>query len=377
MPKRACGEHHPLIVEAGHQHVDAVADRAQHVLLRHLAVGEHQLRGVGAAHAELVELLRRGKALEAFLDDEGGNAAAAGGAVGLGIDHQRVGDRPVGDPHLGAVEHVAVAFLVGAGAHRHHVGAGIGLRHGKRADMLAGDQLGQVFALLRLGAVAADLVDAEIGMGAIGQADRGRGARDLLHRHAMVQIAKGGAAIFFFHGDAVQAERAHLRPQLAREHIVAVDGVGARRDAVMGEIGDALAQHVDVGPEAEIEARPGIGDHDTAHFCLRMISSENRFPLFGIMRVPRRGARTTKLYNPLRSGCQRLGQRCRAARTARALGLGQQPVDRLGRRRLGEQDSPASRRSRRAAAAPAAPRSPRPRPGRSARARGRARRSPG
>ena len=133
--------------------------------------------------------------------------------------------------------------------------------------MLAGNQLGQIFALLRVGAVAADLVDAEIGMRAVGQADRGGGARDLLHRHAMGEIAEAGAAVFLFHRDAVQAERAHLRPQLAREHIVAVDLVGARRDAVLGEVADGLAQHVDVGAEAEIEARPGIGDR---HFALRM-----------------------------------------------------------------------------------------------------------
>ena len=56
--------------------------------------------------------------------------------------------------------------------------------------MFAGDQLGQIFALLRLAAVAADLVDAEIGMRAVGQADRGGSARNLLHGDAMMQIAE-------------------------------------------------------------------------------------------------------------------------------------------------------------------------------------------
>jgi hypothetical protein len=46
--------------------------------------------------------------------------------VGLGIDDQRVGLRPVGDPHLRAVEHIAVAVLLGAQAHRDDVGAGAG-----------------------------------------------------------------------------------------------------------------------------------------------------------------------------------------------------------------------------------------------------------
>ena len=89
--------------------------------------------------------------------------------------------------------------------------------------MLAGDQLGQIAPLLRVVAVAGDLVDAEIGMRAIGEADRGRGARNLLHRDAMFEIAKAKPAIFLRRGDPVQAERAHLRPEVAREKIVAID----------------------------------------------------------------------------------------------------------------------------------------------------------
>ena len=171
MPKRAGGQHHALVVEAGHQHVDAVADRAQHVLLRHLAVGEHQLRGVGAAHAELVELLRRRKALHPLLDDEGGDAARARGAVGLGVDHQRVGDRAVGDPHFGAVEHVAVAASC-----RRVVRIDTTSEPAPGSDIASAPtcspeiSLGRYLRLLRLRAVAAELVDAEIGMGAVGQA---------------------------------------------------------------------------------------------------------------------------------------------------------------------------------------------------------------
>ena len=59
MPSWARRQHRALVVEAAHQHVDAaVADLAQHVLGRHLAVLEDQLTGVRPAHAHLVELLR-------------------------------------------------------------------------------------------------------------------------------------------------------------------------------------------------------------------------------------------------------------------------------------------------------------------------------
>ena len=115
--ERTRRQHRALVIETGHQHVDAAIDLAQHILFRHFAIIEHQLSGVGAAHPKLVEFLRGGKSLHAFLDDEGGDAARAGGRIGLGIHNQRFRDRPVGDPHLAAVEHIAVALLVRAGLH--------------------------------------------------------------------------------------------------------------------------------------------------------------------------------------------------------------------------------------------------------------------
>ena len=84
----------------------------------------------------------------ALLDEEGGDAAAPRIGLGLGVDHQHLGVGPVGDPHLGAVEDVAVALAYRARAHPHHVRARARLAHGKRADMLAGDQPGQVAAAL-------------------------------------------------------------------------------------------------------------------------------------------------------------------------------------------------------------------------------------
>src|SRR5205823_3406496 len=69
--KRAAGEDRALVIESGHQHFHAVAFAAKDVLGGHLAVAKHELAGVRAAHAELVELLGGGEALHAFFDDEG------------------------------------------------------------------------------------------------------------------------------------------------------------------------------------------------------------------------------------------------------------------------------------------------------------------
>jgi hypothetical protein len=82
------GQHRAFVVQPAHQHLGAAVDRAQHVVGRHLDVLEHQLAGVAAAHAQLVELLRDAEALHALLDQEGGDAARAQLGLGLGVDHQ-------------------------------------------------------------------------------------------------------------------------------------------------------------------------------------------------------------------------------------------------------------------------------------------------
>src|SRR5262249_25452097 len=128
-------------------------------------------------------------------------------------------------------------------------------------DVLPGNQLRQIFPALLFGAVAPDLVDAEVGVRAVRQTDRRRAARDFLHRHAMGEIAEAGAAVLLLDGDAVQAERTHLRPQIAREGVALVDLIGARRNLVIGKAARGLAQHVDVLAKPEIEALPSIGDH--------------------------------------------------------------------------------------------------------------------
>ncbi len=174
--------------------------------------------------------------------------------VGLGVDHAGVGVRAVGDPGLAAVEHVAVAALLGAQLHGDHVGAGIGFAHGQRADVLATDQLGQVAGLLLGVAVAVDLVDAQVRMRAVGQGHRGRAAADLFHRHHMGQVAEAGATVFFGDGHAEQTHLAEFSPHVRREQVLLIDGFGARSNLGSDEGLHLLAQHVDGFTEGEIEA---------------------------------------------------------------------------------------------------------------------------
>src|SRR5258708_6182444 len=130
--------------------------------------------------------------------------------------------------------------------------------------MLARDQFWQIFPLLRFVAVAAQLVDAQIGTRPVGQADRGRRPRNLLDREAMLEVPEPRAAIFLLDGNAVQAERADFRPEIAGKLIALVDLVGARRNLVAREIVYGLANSVRGFAEIEVEHPIRVGNHGRA-----------------------------------------------------------------------------------------------------------------
>ena len=238
-------QHHALVIEPRHQHVHALALGAEDVLVGHLDILEGDLGGVRAAHAELVEMRADGEAGHLALDQEGGDAARPGLRVGLGIDHQHGGVGRVGDPVFRSVQHEAVVALLGAQAHRDHIRARPGLGHGEAADMLARDQLGEILGLLLGRAVQRDLVDAEVGMRAVAERDRGAGPRNLLDSHGMRQIAHSGATVFLGDGDAQQAKLAHLLPQRVGESVLAVDLGGHRRHPLLRPAMHHLAQRFD------------------------------------------------------------------------------------------------------------------------------------
>jgi hypothetical protein len=120
--------------------------------------------------------------------------------------------------------------------------------------MLAGDQLGQVLRLLRWCAVAVDLVDAEVGMRAVGQAHRGRATADFFDGDDMRQVTHASAAVFLVYGDTEQAHVAELAPHVAGEEVVTVDGFGAGRQFIRNETAGLVAEHVHGFTESEVEA---------------------------------------------------------------------------------------------------------------------------
>jgi hypothetical protein len=76
----------------------------------------------------------------------------------------------------------------------------------------------------------------------------------------MLEVAHAEAAVLFLDRDAVQAQLAHLGPQVAGECVGLVDLGGARRQPVGGPAGGGLADHVGVLAEAEFHRLRGEGD---------------------------------------------------------------------------------------------------------------------
>ena len=127
--------------------------------------------------------------------------------------------------------------------------------------MFTRHQLGQVFVFLFLRTPTVDLVHAQIGVRPVRQADRRRGAANFLDRNHMVQIAKAQPAPLFFHRDAVQAQFAHGRPQVAREPVLGIHLGRQRCNHLVGKAGRGFTDHHGTFGQAEIKI--GRGAHGT------------------------------------------------------------------------------------------------------------------
>ena len=128
--------------------------------------------------------------------------------------------------------------------------------------MLAGDQLGKVTPLLLVVAVARDLIDAEIGMGAVGEADRGRGAAHLLDRDAMLRGSPGRARHIPPATVMPCRPSAPIFGQRSRGNTLS-RSISAARGAISASANarGRFADHFGALAEVEIEGAGGVGDH--------------------------------------------------------------------------------------------------------------------
>ncbi len=157
-----------------------------------------------------------------------------------------------------------ITALVGAQFHRHHVRACIGFAHGQRANVFAADQPGQVTGLLLRASIAIDLVNAQVGMGTIGQRHRRRATADFFHRHDVRQITQARATVFFADSNPQYAHFTELAPHVGGEQIVLVD-LRCAWGKLCGDEGlQLIAQHVDGFAQGEVQA--GV-THGAFLFC--------------------------------------------------------------------------------------------------------------
>ena len=142
----------------------SLADLAEHVLDRHLAVVEDERAGRRAANAHLLLFRADGEAGEIAFDEERGELLA----IDLREDGEQIGEVRVRDPHLLAVQDVVLAV-----GREHGLACGCSARRSRwcfrqrvSADHLARRQLRQILLLLLLGAEEDDRQRADAGVSA-------------------------------------------------------------------------------------------------------------------------------------------------------------------------------------------------------------------
>src|SRR5260370_15186887 len=121
------------------------ARRRQMVAVAEAHVLEHQFRRYRRAHRELAMNIAGREPGRALLDDKAGYPL-----FDLGPHYRDVGDRAVGDPALGPIEHPAVAVAPRPRLHSPRVRAMVGLGQPEASDKLTLGHLGDVALLLLL-----------------------------------------------------------------------------------------------------------------------------------------------------------------------------------------------------------------------------------
>ena len=238
-PHGACAHVDPARLQAAHHltepHVLLAADE---VLSGDAEVLEKELAGVEAAVAQLVQVaahLEAGAAV--FLNDEGGQATVLEGRVRVGAGQQAEGVARlgVGDEHLGAVDHVLLAVLDGAGLQRADVAAAARLGEGQAAAHLPAGQARQELVPLLLGAVVGEHVGQDV-VGAQRAGERHVAFADLLEDHGEGGVVQPHAAVLFRHVDAEQPQLLHLVDELVGDGVVGVVVGGGRLHLAADEV---------------------------------------------------------------------------------------------------------------------------------------------
>ena len=279
----------------------ALANFAEQVLDRHLAIVQDEGAGGRSANAHFVLFGADGKSRKSSFDQERGKLFA----VNFCEHREQVGEARVGNPHLLAVEDVvlAVGRKHGTGAAIEGVGTRTRFRQGVRAHNFSRGQTRQVLLLLLFGAEINDGQQANAAVGAPGGGKPGvlgnvvgdDGGGDFVHFQA---------AVGFGNFNSAEAEVAGFLQQVARDReILVFDFIGLRQDFVVGKLFGGLPDHLllfgkifgseDIGslPLFEQKAAAGnLGFRDCSRRHFKPLLSRNR------QVRPRRSGSTLEVY---------------------------------------------------------------------------------
>ena len=174
--------------------------------------------------------------------------------LGPDPDDEDVRQRRVRDPHLSAVEDIAVCGLLRGGFHPRGVGAGIGFGQAEATDEPAFGEAGEVAALLRLGPVGVKRIHHEARLHRHHRAVAGIDPLDLARNEAVGHVARAETAVFFGDGRAEKARLAHLGEDVGVGRLSAVGLGHAGGEAVFGKGAGGIAQEALVLGEEVVEA---------------------------------------------------------------------------------------------------------------------------
>ena len=207
---------------------------------RHAHVVEEELRGVRRPPAHLLEL-GAAEALAVTLDQQQRHAGSArpAGAHRHGVV---VGAHARGDEHLGAVDHVMVTLAARRGLEVGDVRAARRLGDGKRADLLAGQDLGQDLALHPFRAQCRDRRRADRVAVQAGVQPAAAMARHLLGLDDAEERIGRHAAILLGKTELQQAGGRGLAVELARKLLGLIPLVDMGHDLALDEAADGAPE---------------------------------------------------------------------------------------------------------------------------------------
>ena len=231
-------------VEGLHRDLEAVSFIAETVVDGDANIVELEFGCRRAADPELVLEPGGGEARRVGLHDEGGHPLATTCIrISQGEDGEHVGDRPVGDEALRAVEHVGVAVASGAHSVGGDVAAGRRLGEPEGDQPLPAGEPREVTRLLLVGAGQGDGQRAEL-LHDWDQAGGGVDPRDLLRQDDLRDLVERGAAVLLLEACAQQVLSSQQLLEVPREFGAVVDLRCAGRDPLLRELAHHGAQLV-------------------------------------------------------------------------------------------------------------------------------------